>query len=79
MIITIKELLKQHPEWIDLPITIYRPNDGNLDWVGAAGSVSKSDTCLNDVSNEGKCHDRKEGCDNCPNSEIIDILIFSQN
>lgn len=35
---TLTELITQHPEWANLPLTVYRP-DGELDYVGASGAV----------------------------------------
>ncbi len=35
---TLRELVAQHPEWLDLDLCILR-GDGELDFVGAAGSV----------------------------------------
>ena len=40
--ITLKTLLADHPEWADLPITVYEP-DGHLATVGGDGSVYLSE------------------------------------
>lgn len=36
--VTLKQLIEEHPEWSDLPIAIYR-NDGDLDYIGESGLV----------------------------------------
>jgi len=36
--LTIRELLATHPDWIDLPIAVYRP-DGGYDFVGDAADA----------------------------------------
>lgn len=38
MIKTLRSLVAEHPEWVDLPLTVCR-SDGELDYVGAAGAV----------------------------------------
>ena len=35
---TLKSLIEEHPEWADLPITVYC-SDGLLDYLGASGTV----------------------------------------
>jgi hypothetical protein len=40
--ITLNTLLEDHPEWADLPITVYEP-DGHLATVGGDGSVYLSE------------------------------------
>ncbi len=41
-IVTLKTLLKDHPEWADLPITVYEV-DGHLATVGGDGDVYLSE------------------------------------
>lgn len=35
---TLRELVDQHPEWLDLELTVYS-NSGELDFVGGSGNV----------------------------------------
>jgi len=36
--VTLRTLMKEHPEWADLPIAVYR-EDGSYDYVGGSGAV----------------------------------------
>ena len=36
---TLRELMEQHPEWGDMEIVIYRPQDGEYDWLDGAAMV----------------------------------------
>lgn len=35
---TLREILEEHPEWVDLPVGVYRV-DGGIDFVGCSGMV----------------------------------------
>jgi len=45
----LKELVEQHPDWLEYEMAVYR-SDGNLDYVGASGMVFVDDE-FNDEGN----------------------------
>jgi hypothetical protein len=40
---TLREIIEQHPEWLDLPVAVYR-SDGEYDYVGGSGTVYRHNT-----------------------------------
>lgn len=44
---TLGEILREHPDWKDLPVVVYCA-DGHYDYVGAAGDVYLDDEHIGD-------------------------------
>jgi hypothetical protein len=63
---TLRELYDEHPEWRDLPMVVYRPDDGDIDWVGGTAFVYPCDTEL-------------EPADDQPFPQPITVLVFAGN
>lgn len=66
---TIKELLRDHPEWGDLPIGVAR-SDGNVDFIGASGFAYDIDWCDDESADVEEAKSR---------GETYKILVFATN
>lgn len=67
---TLRELVIQYPEWLDLDIGVLR-NDGSIDFVGAAGSVMIMQY------NDDDDIDLDEELERHPNT--VDVVVFVPN
>lgn len=67
---TLRDIVDQHPEWLDLEVGILR-EDGDIDFVGASGDVMLM------PHNEDDTVDMDEELERHPNT--VDVVVFVPN
>lgn len=69
---TLNEILKQHPTWANLPLTISDSGSGYIEFVGASASIHTMFVCSHTDANQ------QESCDvSCPTR--YEILVVEGN
>lgn len=72
---TLREIIKDHPDWADLPVVVY--NGDGYEWIGCSGMVYTSKACPYDGGTKPEDATCYDGCEKCPYAEPV--VVFAGN